>query len=405
LTSQRKISRSSATTKGLKALMVGLRVRSSLVLLALSCCFSGAAAAQELEVYVPNFDDGDVSVLNAETLAPLARIPVTSIADPAILVAGNPSAVVFSKDRRLAFVALSNGENVAIIDTRQRKVVQYVPILPVSFDALIFAALDGDRLYVTSCADPYVSVIDPERRIMVDTIPLPGGSYPMAFSPYRRVGYLGNGYEGCGAVPGIHRVDLQSHRLLGFIPTTHHVSDFALSRAGDYGLASGDDRILIISLITKTQVGFVRCGSTPCTYGYTGGIVFNGAGTRAYSVDWDTGDFITINTDRFSRGFLQELSRVKMNFPPSNAWQLAVRGDRAFVVTYDLPSHLITMDISRDIPIQLRSVPVGRSAYELGIVAPLGIGESCDDDWRTFWFFGDHDDHHHDWRRRGRGRH
>jgi YVTN family beta-propeller protein len=379
----------------LKELMVRLTVRPGLVLLML-CCLSGAAAAHELEVYVPNFDDGDVSVLDAETSATLARIPITSVADPEITATGNPSAVAFSKDRQFAFVANSNGDSVAVIDTTQRSVVQYIQILPVSFDALIFLRPDGDRLYVTSCADPYVSVIDVERRVMVDTIPLAGGGYPMAFSPNRRVGYLGNGYEGCGPLPGIYRVDLESDRVLGFIPTTHHVSDFALSRAGDYALASGGERILIISLITKTQVGFVMCGSAPCSYGYTAGLVFNESGTRAYSVDWDTGDLITINTDRRSRRFLQELSRVRMEFPPSNAWQLAVRGDRAFVVTYDLPSHMITMDISRDVPTQLRSVQVGGSAYELGILAPPDSADRGDhEDCR----YGDryHDDHrHHD---------
>jgi YVTN family beta-propeller protein len=379
--------------------MMGLSVRSGLALLALLCCLSRAAAAHELEVYVPNFDDGDVSVLDAGTSNTLARIPITALADPEITATGNPSAVAFSKDRRFAFVALSNGDSVAVIDTMRRAVVQYIQILPVSFDAVITLRPDGERLYVTSCGDPYVSVIDVDTRVMVNTIPLSGGSYPMAFSPYGRVGYLGNGYEGCGPLPGIHRVDLETGRLLGFIPTTHHVSDFALSRLGDYGLASGGDRILIISLITKSQVGFVRCGSTPCSYGYSGGVVFNEAGTRAYTVDWDTGDFITINTDRFSHGFLQELSRVRMNFPPSNAWQLAVRDDRAFVVTYDLPSYLITMDISRDIPTQLRSVAVGRSAYELGIISPLGSSERCYRDgwWGLSWF--------HDQRACGTGSH
>jgi len=197
------------------------------LLIALCCACSRAVAAQE--VYVANFMDGDISVLDATTLATLARVPVTDVADPEIPVAGYPSAVVFSADHKLAFVALSYARHVAVIDTATRKVVDYIEVLSVSFDALVFLHPSGHSVYVTSCEDPVISVIDVSTRKMTGSIALPGGSYPMAFSPNGRTGYAGNGYVDCGAVNGIYQINLSTHQSLGFISTSVPVSDVAVS--------------------------------------------------------------------------------------------------------------------------------------------------------------------------------
>ena len=128
---------------------MSLKVMRVVLLIALCCVCSRAAAAQE--IYVANYGDGDVSVFDATALVELARIPVNAIADPAISMSGDPSAVVFSADHKLAFVVLSNGSHVAVIDTTTRLVVNYIKILPVTVDALIFLDVSGQRLYVTSC--------------------------------------------------------------------------------------------------------------------------------------------------------------------------------------------------------------------------------------------------------------
>ncbi len=167
-------------------------------------------------------------------------VAITSVADPEIPIFGGPSAVAFSADHTLAFVALSLGSHVAVIDTAARTVVDYIEVLPVSFDATIFLHPSGHRLYVTSCADPVFSVIDVRTRTMTGTIALPGGSYPIAFSLNGRLGYVGNGYVDCGAVNGIYRLSTTTDKLLGSIPTSMPVSDVAVSPADGLALASGD---------------------------------------------------------------------------------------------------------------------------------------------------------------------
>ena len=358
------------------------------LLIALCCVCSRAAAAQE--IYVANFGDGDVSVLDAGTLATLARIPVTDVADPEIPITGYPSAVAFSADHALAFVALSLASHVAVIDTAARTVVDYIEVWPVSFDALIFLHPSGRRLYVTSCADPVISVIDVRTRTMTGTIALPGGSYPMAFSPNGRLGYVGNGYVDCGAVNGIHRLSTTTDKLLGFIPTSMPVSDVAVSPADGLALASGGDRVVVVDLAANAETGAVMCGLTPCAYRFSGGLAFNATGTRAYAVDFHGNTLSTINTDRSSALYLQELSRVPIFAPQwnQNAWRVAVRQDRAIVVVQGWPGHAISFDISTDIPVPVSLDPVGTYAYEFDIWTLPSSADACSNsNWMNFGGF------------------
>jgi len=331
-------------------------------------CWGGAGAAFAQEVYVANYGDGDVSVLDATTLTPIARIPVTDVADPELPFTGYPSAVVFSANHELAFVALSFGAHVAVINTTTRAVVDYIEVLPVSFDALVFVNPSGRNLYITSCADPVISVVDVKSRTMTGAIRLPSGSYPMAFSRNGQTGYAGNGYEGCGAVNGIHRFNLSKNTTSAFIRTSVAISDIALSPLGTFALASGGNRIVVVDLAKNMEIGAAMCGLAPCTYVFGGGLVFNDAGTRAYMIDSHGNTLSTIDTDPSSASFLHELSRVPV-FAERNqyAWQVVVRHNRAVVVVMGEVSHAIGFDISTDIPVPLSLERVGNYAYELDV--------------------------------------
>ena len=362
-------------------------------------CVASAVPAFAQEIYVPNYYDGDVSVLDA-TMTPVTRIAVTSDANPLIPVPGQPSAVVFTADHTLAFVALSNSDRVAVIDTATRTVVQYIQIAPVTFDALIFLGPSGTRVYVTSGTDPYVSVIDIATRSMAGTIPLASGSYTLAFNPSTQIGYLANGYAGCGAANGIHRLDTVKNTVLDFIPTTQPVSDFAVSPNGRFGLGSGGDAIVVVNLDSNTQTGAVMCGGSPCQYAWTAGVAFNADGTRAYAIDCVTNELITIDTDARSSRFLQQLSRVTVHLSNDNSlWQVSVRQDRAFVVatgwdndvpypTSHIPGEVVSLDVSTDIAVQLGSVAVGAWTYELDVwPLPTSTKQCLTRGWRNYGFY------------------
>ena len=349
----------------------------------------GTAAASAQEVYVANYGDGDVSVLDATTLTTITRIPVTDVADPALPVTGYPSAVVLSADHALAFVALSFGSHVAVIDTATKAVVDYIEVVPVSFDALIFVHPNGRNLYVTSCAEPVISVVDVKSRAMTASIALPGGTYPMAFSRNGQTGYAGNGYAGCGAVNGIHRLDLSKNTASGFIPTTVPVTDLAISPIGDFALATGGNGVVVVDLAKNVETGAVKCGLAPCTYAYSGGLAFNAAGTRAYLVDFHGNTLSTINTDPASAQFLQELSRIPVLAGIDEyAWQVEVREDIAVVLVMGFPGHVISYDVSTDVPVLLSVNQVGTYAYELDMWSSPSSSDACKNSgWVSFETF------------------
>ncbi len=145
-----------------------------------------------------------------------------------------------------------------------------------------------------------ISVIDVKSQKMTGTIALPGGSYPMAFSPNGRLGYVGNGYVDCGAVNGIYRLSTTTDKVLGFIPTSMPVSDVAVSPRDGLALASGGDRVVVVDLKANAKGGAVMCGLIQCEYRFTGGLAFNATGTRAYAVDFHANTLSTINTDQAS---------------------------------------------------------------------------------------------------------
>jgi YVTN family beta-propeller protein len=352
---------------------------------------SAAAPSTAQEIYAPNYLDGDVSVLDAETLATLARIPVTATADPSIPVSGEPAAVEFSLDHRFAFVVISNSDRVAVIDTEQRQVVHYIGIAPVSFDALIFRHPDGGRLYVTSCADPVISVIDVFTQSMVATIPLPGGGYAIGFSPSGSTAYVASGYSGCGAVPGLYPINTRTNTPTGFIPLSQPPSDVAVAPSGLFALTTGGSQVLVVNLVTNTEVGAVKCGTAPCVYNETAGAVFNDAGTRVYTVDWVTNEFVTIDTNFFSPRFLQQLSRVVIPVPAGTSfWQIVLWKSTVYITapSWGSDGAVVKLDVSRNMPVVLSTQPVGDFAYEFGIWAHPTSKKQCESDgWRRFGLF------------------
>lgn len=355
-------------------------------LLVAGSLLAAAEAASAQEIYVPNFDDGDVSVVDAPTLATLARIPVTTLADPDITwagepVEGNPTDVAFDTRHAFAFVLIGDGDDtsnlVAVINTSTRAVVKYIEIEPVSFDGQITLRPGGDRLYVTSCFDPGyperqyagISVIDVATQSFLGSIPTPGGNYTMEFSPNGSIGYTTHIDPTCGEPTGISIFDLSGTGAVdGHIATSQDVSDLAIAPDGSYGLATGGERILVIQFGTvNAETGAVQCGADDCLYGWIHGVVFNRRGTRAYALDTATNELITIDT-----ASMQELSRVTVPtslhgdpFVPVPVWELFVRDQCAVVIAYDYPSELLMFNISNDVPVFTSMAPVGNFAYNM----------------------------------------
>jgi DNA-binding beta-propeller fold protein YncE len=161
---------------------------------------TGVAEAQQL--WVPNYEGHDVTVLDANTLAHLATVPLAPPISDACPdqdpdngpespdgLAGQPNAVALTEDTTKAFVTLDDCNQVAVISTADFT-VQYIEVPPADQETRVF--VHGDFAYVNTCAWPTVAVINVNTLDdPVVTLPGDGGTYPMGFAD--GIGYAGNG--------------------------------------------------------------------------------------------------------------------------------------------------------------------------------------------------------------------
>jgi len=337
---------------------------------------SSTAEAQNPEIYVPNYGDLTVTVLDAVTLMTLGPpIPILPPVSPDCPASGNPDAVQFTLDHLFAFVSIDNCDQLAVIDTITRN-VNFIPVLPSALETRIFRRPQGDRMYLNSCGRSNIEVISVATQAVIGVILVPG-SYPMAFSPNGKIGYAGNGFVGGCETPmsGIHRLDLAANTVAGFISTSRDVAQMAVHPSGGAALTTGaDDRILVVNLGTNMEVGPVMCGIVPCAYGATFGLTFNAEGTRAYVLDFGGGFLVTLDTTNPLSP--QELSRTPLP-PIGTAFQLVRSGTRLYVLLSDSPSRVVVFDISSDPPALLPGAgTAGLDAFELD-VWPLVSADQC----------------------------
>jgi YVTN family beta-propeller protein len=132
--------------------------------------FAASAGAAPL-VFTGNYDNETVSVINAQTHAPVGgQIPVGAA----------PSAIAIAPNGQ-AFVAEYGNDSVAVIDTKTLKVVTTIPVA--ESPEYVAVSPDGKTVYVTSSSEPEVTVINAETDTASGSITLGDEPYGIAVSP------------------------------------------------------------------------------------------------------------------------------------------------------------------------------------------------------------------------------
>ena len=108
-----------------------------------------ALSPNEKEIYVANYDGGDVSIIDVDTNRVVApRVPVQS----------NPQAVAFAPDGNHAYIVNAGSKSVTVLDTHARTTTATVQVgsTPTSVSVLP----DGRYAYITNYDSNTVSILD-----------------------------------------------------------------------------------------------------------------------------------------------------------------------------------------------------------------------------------------------------
>jgi YVTN family beta-propeller protein len=351
-------------------------------------CLGTVTAAYGQEIYVPNYGDGTLSVVNTATngVTHTISIPVDA-GDTACPASGVtcPEAVVLSEDRLFAFVSLDASERVAVIDTTTKTVVRQIAVTRRE-DPQIFrgpnGTFSGNRVYVTSW--PYwsdicpndgtnpaarISVIDasnPLTATEIDTITVDHGVWPLAFSDNGEEAYV----VGCAPMwDTLHKIDLVNNVAVASTPLSSFSIEVEKSPTDPVVYTSGGACMGVVDLTTFTQVNSL------CGFGVSWGVKFRSDGARAYALDNAGKTLTTLDTSDPFNPVVRSIVPVTSTGSPSEL-VLSNSDSAAYIVagsSYDptVPSEVIEFDISTDTPAQDCSLTVGNGSFEL---AALGEG-------------------------------
>jgi YVTN family beta-propeller protein/VCBS repeat-containing protein len=216
-------------------------------------------------LYVANTVGNSVSVLNANTGATLATIPVGA----------RPSGLVVSPDGQTLYVANQSSNAVSAYSTATGTTLATIPVAAPQGLAINPA---GDRLYVSSIATNTVSVIDTATGAVVARTVTGVTPVGIAVNADGTRVYVAN--RGSGTVSTI---DAATNRVVGTTTVGSLPQQVALSADGTrlYVTNTGSGNVSVIDTTTGTTIATVPVGPSP------NGITLSRDGSLAYVVNGD----------------------------------------------------------------------------------------------------------------------
>lgn len=221
-----------------------------------------------VRAYVPNADDGTVSVIDATTGTPLTTVFVGSVPEG---VAGDPSGA-------RVFVTNTDDGTVSVIDTATNQVLDVVQV----GNGPSGIAVGATRAWVTNRDDNTVSVLDissPSGVTVTATIQVGRGPLGVAVDPAGVHVYVANSLDNTVTV-----IDAFSHTPVALIPVGPYPTGMALDPAGRTLYVASGDAGTLSAIDTTTRMPArppIVVGASPV------GVAVDRTGTRVYVANAD----------------------------------------------------------------------------------------------------------------------
>lgn len=213
-------------------------------------------------LYIASEDSGQAIVLDAQTGATLAKLPVGM----------EPEGVTISPDGKFVYVASETDHKVSVIDTATSKVVASVPVG--QRPRVIEFSLDGARAFVSNETDGSITVIDARKHAVVGTFKLEGGPLirpvGLASSPDGKKLYAATGRGGT-----VVALDAQTGKQLASAAVGQRPWGLAVSADGSrlYSANGPSNDVTVLDAATLAVRGKIPVGESPW-----GVVVARGAG-------------------------------------------------------------------------------------------------------------------------------
>ncbi|MEZ5364211.1 MAG: thrombospondin type 3 repeat-containing protein [Bryobacterales bacterium] len=226
---------------------------------------SGLALVPTPRIYVSNTASGSVSVINGQTNAVEATIPVP----------GAGALVLSPTASHLYVLAIASAaDGVAVIDTTTNLVTTVIPVAPALH--AIAVTPDGETLYVTS-QDGNVYVIDTMTNVVVSSVNVGGSTEGIA---------VGSTLQGVrayvGTLAGVSVIDAANNTVVGSISrpaSNRHRAAVSPDGRRAYFADSGRDLLIVVDTASNTVTEEIPVGVDPR------GISISADARRAYVIN------------------------------------------------------------------------------------------------------------------------
>jgi len=339
----------------------------------------GAGTARAQDVWVPDYSDGTVSVVD----------PATNSVSTVDLSGYSPEGVAFSMLGDTAVVSLDVSDQVAIVDTGTHGAT-FATVTP-RFDPDVFRQPGMDRFFVTSWAgapnfdckteaeyisqgntsaewEAHRSISVIEGGVEVMTIPVLSGVWQMAFSPDGSYAWALACDPDNGEWGWVVRIDVAgaapTYTQSAPIPlSTSTAVEIAVSPTDPVALVTDGPCVLVVDLDLLPAPAEVN---SLCGFSSTWGLQYSPDGTRAFVIE---PSLITLDTDTDPLApTIAATTPVSVVNPAAVPQTLEVAGTSAYVIAVNTPSEVTVFDMTDpDAPVQGCSAAVGNDGLLLGI--------------------------------------
>ena len=201
------------------------------------------------KAYVGNFKDNTVSVIDIDTAAVVATVPV---------VAG-PHGMAVTPDGRRVFVSGDTSSGVSVIDTATDRVIQTIDVGKTPHGVAMTP--DGKTLLVAVYGEGRVAFVDVASNSVVATVPVPN-PHTIAIRPDGKTAYVASQVPGQFALVIVNLASRSVVRAVE-LATAPRDPEFSFDGKALYFTLAGVDAIQVLDPTTDKVVAEVPTGVSP----------------------------------------------------------------------------------------------------------------------------------------------